>query len=61
MIMNFDEIQQEIFDCEQFDIFNRLWLDDKIQKGLKNEDITKAEKLKLYELIADEMEREGRI
>ena len=55
--MNYNEIEKEIFSCEDWGIMNRLWFDQKITEALLNNEINDNDKKKLYTLIADEMER----
>jgi hypothetical protein len=54
--LNKEELRKEIDSVEVWSVFNRMFLDEEIQKAFKAGEITEKDKVELYSYIADLME-----
>lgn len=47
---------EEIDSVEVWSVFNRMWVDERIQESFKAEEISEADKKELYSYVADLMD-----
>lgn len=54
--VNKEELMEEIDSVEVWSVFNRMWVDERIQESFKAEEISEADKKELYSYVADLMD-----